>query len=144
MRPSIVTLAGKVLGLGTDIYKVGRFRAILERDGLDGTKIGRLCDRVLNSSHELPEFEKLRSAKDLDGCERLLAGSWSLKEAIYKSLDDEDQKLFAMNRWWKLNGDRGRPVIGGDYLAEKRSEEFKCSVSHDGEYMISTVIRQNK
>ncbi|GMG39437.1 unnamed protein product [Ambrosiozyma monospora] len=134
----------KILGIGTDIHKLTRFHAILTRNGpLASFKTTRFSQRVLNKSHELPKFLKFQEANDLESCAKLLSNSWCVKEAIYKCLDYSDQREFTMSDWFKINDPTGRPVIGNTiYFQSHPNEEILCSLSHDGDYIISSVLRQ--
>lgn len=133
----------KVISIGTDIHKLNRFLTILQRNGpLETYKTRRFSERILNPTHELPIFETFRLKDDIERCAQILSVSWCVKESIYKTLDDEDQKGFIMNQWYKVNDERGRPKIGCENY--KRKEEFLCSISHDGDLVSSFVLRQHK
>lgn len=133
----------RVLAIGTDIYRLGRFYNILQRNGpLAAFKTKRLCEKILNVEHEMPQFLSLQSKNDTKGCARLMAESWCAKEAVYKCLDSEEQRIFSMNQWWKYHDSNGRPKIGYENYSKDKNEQFLCTVSHDGDYMICTVLRQ--
>lgn len=132
-----------VLRIGTDLHKLGRFTKILKRNGpLNSYKTRRFSERILHPLEELPKFEENLAINNIEKCSQILSGAWCMKEAIYKTLDDADQTNFIMNEWYKGNDSRGRPFIGNDrYLKEHLKEDFQCSVSHDGEYISSVVLR---
>lgn len=132
----------RVLAVGTDLHSMLRFRGILERGGLNGFKSKRFGQRVLHPEHELPMFQKAVERADLEACNRILSVSWCVKEAIYKTLDPADQKTFQMARWYKVNDENGRPLVGVEGYA--RNEEFLCSITHDAHLVSAFVLRQTK
>ncbi len=138
----------KVISIGTDIHLLGRFKNILLRNGsLAEFKTRRLCQKILNEKYELPVFKMYMDKNDIDSCSEIIAGAWCVKEAIYKCLDHQDQVTFSMAQWWKSHDANGKPVIGNEnyFKGENgKAEEFLCTVSHDGSYIISTVLRQKK
>lgn len=135
-----------VISIGTDLHKVNRFLDILKRNGpLTTYKTKRFSERILNPQHELPLFEKYTKLNDVDNCSKILSVSWCVKEAIYKTLDDYDQTNFRMNEWHKTNDARGRPIIGNEIYSKLHpNENFLCSLSHDGDFISSFVIRQKE
>ncbi len=136
----------RVLKIGTDLHKRTRFTTIITKSGgLNTYKTKRLSQRILNPYNELPTFNHLLQSNELEKCSTILSSSWCVKESIYKTLDVLDQRNFKMSDWYKFNDADGRPLIGNDsYFAEKQNEEFLLSLSHDGDYIISTVLRQKK
>lgn len=123
---------------------MSRFLGILKRNGpLTTYKTQRFSERILNPLFELPRFRENLSKNNIEECARILSISWCIKEAIYKTLDDEDQRNFIMKDWYKRNDERGRPVIGNvEYSKRKKDEKFLCSISHDGDLVNSFVLRQ--
>lgn len=133
----------RVISIGTDIHQFGRFLSILNRNGpLTAYKTQRFSERILNPVYELPKFEKYRQQNNIAECSRILSISWCVKEAIYKTLDDVDQSNFIMSHWYKINDQRGRPIIGNSNTTLK--DDFLCSVSHDGDLVTAFVLRQEK
>lgn len=134
----------EIISIGTDIHKMSRFLHILKRNGpLTVFKTKRFSERILNAKHELPKFNKYLSMNNTEECARILSVSWSVKEAIYKTLDDEDQRDFRMKDWYKINDERGRPLIYNPiYDALRKKEAFLCSISHDGDLVSSFVLRK--
>lgn len=92
----------------------------------------RLCQRILHP-RELAKFRDLRS----EAAARYLAGSWAAKEAVFKTLDESDQKTFEFNKWYKYSVGK-KPSIGTDGA----KDVFLLSVSHDNDMLIATVLRQ--
>ncbi|KAG7696325.1 hypothetical protein KL930_003351 [Ogataea haglerorum] len=128
-----------VIAVGTDLHRIGRFAAILARHGLASPHVHRLAARVLHPDRELPGFVRACQQSQLDKCTRALAHSWCVKEALYKTLDTPDQATFAMRHWYKYNHANGRPHVASDSYA--RHERFLVSLSHDGDYVSSVVVR---
>lgn len=87
--------------------------------------------------HEVPHFEKLH-ASDAYKSVVYLAGSWAVKEAIYKTLSNSEQEKFQFSRWYRKYGDRGQPIIGSD---DHHNDNFMASISHDGGMLIASVLR---
>ncbi|AOA61806.1 Phosphopantetheine:protein transferase [Komagataella phaffii CBS 7435] len=135
-----------VLGIGTDLIRKTRFETILTKHNypnVTSSHVVRLAKRILHPEREYPLF--LKSSKDCDKsqCVQLLAGSWCVKEALFKSLSYSDQQLFSFKDWFKLNDPKGRPfIMNQDYFTKHPNEEFLVSITHDGDYIASTVIRQ--
>lgn len=130
----------RVLAIGTDLHNMLRFRDILKGGGLNGFKTRRFGQRVLHPDHELPIFLKAIEKNDLELCNRILSVSWCVKEAIYKTLDPEDQKEFKMAQWYKINDFNGRPIIANSNY--HKNEEFLCSITHDSDLVSAFVLRQ--
>mgnify|MGYP003363050452 FL=1 len=139
-------MTSKVVAIGSDLHLLGRFKNILRRNGpLTEFKTKRLCQRILNEKHELPLFQKYMRKNDIDSCSNVMAGAWCVKEAIYKCLDSQDQKTFRMAQWWKSHDVNGKPIIKNEnyFKTDKgKAEEFFCTISHDGNYIFSIVLRQ--
>ncbi|CAK7892654.1 hypothetical protein CAAN1_01S11056 [[Candida] anglica] len=131
-----------VLGLGIDIVQISRFSSLLSKgDGLQSSYTRRFAQRVLHSKRELPEFEALILKGDIEPCVRYLSGSWAAKEAVFKTLDLEDQKSFQFKDWYRFK-QNSKPFIQSDIYSKQKSEEFLHSSSHDGGVLIATVLRQ--
>lgn len=130
-----------VLGLGVDVVAMARFQRLLQRKNGGARFVDRLSRRILHPVHELPVFAEHYRNNDERRCVALLAGSWGAKEALFKSLDREDQRKFLFNRWYRYYSEEGRPHIKGDGYT-RTNEEFLLSVSHDGGVVFATVLRQ--
>ncbi|ODV95247.1 hypothetical protein PACTADRAFT_49995 [Pachysolen tannophilus NRRL Y-2460] len=90
-------------------------------------------------------IEQMREDTNFKHCVSLLSTSWCLKEALYKVLDPNFQKSgFNFKDWYKINDlDTGKPIlIGETYTSKHANEEFLISLSHDGDYVYSVVLRQ--
>lgn len=110
--------------IGVDIVRVSRFERMLARGGGFGA---RLRDRVLH-----PREHGFTGAQ-------AVAGLWALKEAVFKTLDTADQRRFRFNAWYKCY-DKGKPGIRSDEYG--KDDVFLASVSHDGDVLVATVLRQ--
>lgn len=129
-----------ILGIGCDLLKISRIERIVRRQGLNGKTLDRFARRILHPvEHE--QFVALRRGDDIAGIVKLLSGSWCCKEAIFKSLDPVSQSTFRFNRWCKSNDEFGRPMISCDDV--NNTHQFLVSVSHDGDMIMSTVLRQS-
>ncbi|ODQ82621.1 hypothetical protein BABINDRAFT_159173 [Babjeviella inositovora NRRL Y-12698] len=132
---------GRVIGIGTDLLRIGRFHELIVRHGISSAYVTRLATRILHGTRELPHFQKFQAGQNVAECTRLLSGSWAAKEAVYKTLDSEDQKGFSFKKWYKYSNVQGKPFIQGTEYA-KPNEEFLLSMSHDSDFLIATVLRQ--
>lgn len=119
-----------VVGLGVDIVRISRIARVLSRES---TKT-RFLKRVLHPS-ELDTFSTLHP----DRGAQYVAGSWAAKEAVFKTLDAGDQKTFQFKNWYRFSREK-RPFIGCDSVDPL--EEFHLSISHDGDLLVATVLRQ--
>ncbi|CAH6718291.1 mitochondrial holo-[acyl-carrier-protein] synthase [[Candida] jaroonii] len=130
------------LGIGVDILKISRFDKMINKPGrgLDSLFVEKLGSRILHPIHELPVFKSLLKTQDSSKVTKYLAGNWAMKEAIYKTLDESDQKFFQFNQWFKLYNERGKPDISNDDY--HKPEEFLLSISHDEDVLVATVLRQ--
>ncbi|CAI5757286.1 unnamed protein product [Candida verbasci] len=120
------------IGIGIDIINITRFERLLEKGG---TFTNRLSKRILHPN-ELLKFNKLNGKRKIE----FITGSWASKEALFKTLDIEDQKQFNFNQWYRSYNNHGKPFIWND--AYFKNEEFHLSLSHDSSFIIATVLRQ--
>lgn len=133
----------RIIGIGTDVHHFSRVQNILKRNGqLAAFKTKRFTERILNPTYELPLFHQYAQKNNIEECSRILSTAWCVKEAIYKTLNDAEQASFSMNCWYKINDERGRPVIGN--TLSMMNDEFLCSISHDGDLITAFVLRQRK
>lgn len=129
---------GYVLGIGVDILRMSRFEHILLNR--NNQYIMRLSKRILHKEKELPKFQQLLQEKKIDQCVKYISGSWASKEAVFKTLELQDQKLFAFKDWYRYYNESGKPHIRNDKYGN--SEQFLLSLSHDGDILIANVLRQ--
>lgn len=129
-----------VRGIGVDIVKVSRFHRILNTFTGRNKTIERFGTKVLHPVHEQPQFMQYVRQSDVCSSARLLSGSWCVKEAVFKSLSPAEQARFRFRDWYKINDADGRPVVRNDTYSPQ--DEFLVSVSHDGDYVVSYVLRQ--
>ncbi|KAI1792860.1 4'-phosphopantetheinyl transferase [Ganoderma leucocontextum] len=123
-----------ILGIGVDILHVPRIARLL-----DGHTAGRFARRIL-SEKELPVWNAIPHA-DHARRARYLAVRWSIKEAAYKA-------VFPFRPTWKnftyhsLSADGQRkPWLEYHSGASGQSlGEIHASVSHDSDYVFTTVL----
>lgn len=131
------------IALGVDVIRISRFGDMIHKRGIDSLFVDKLSSRILHNTHELPAFRGLIGKNDFSGSIRYLAGNWAMKEAIYKTLDPEDQGQFLFNQWFKLYDERGKPTISNEeYHKQRKEEEFLLSISHDEDVLMASVLRQ--
>lgn len=119
-----------VLGIGNDILVTSRIYGIISKNP---RRFERFARKILH----VKEQAGLKT-NDLGSASRLLASTWTAKEALFKSLDVEDQKKFQFNQWYRCVEDGKRVLKSDDYY---KRDEFLVSVSHDGDYTSAFVVR---
>ncbi|ODQ67182.1 hypothetical protein NADFUDRAFT_49622 [Nadsonia fulvescens var. elongata DSM 6958] len=147
------------LGHGVDILRNARIRRILASKYCD-----RFVKRILHPQHELPQFQQMAMQTSkipsfsevcnsidqssstvslLDRKCRLLSSTFAAKEALFKSLDAEDQQTFTFKDWYRVSnsGVAASRVLLNPKYSKINGERFIWSISHDGEYTIGSVIR---
>ncbi|GJE84600.1 4'-phosphopantetheinyl transferase [Phanerochaete sordida] len=120
-----------ILGIGVDVVHVPRIAALIRRRGTEP-----LAARIL-SPRELDDW---RAVRDLSAQTRFLAVRWSVKEAAYKALFPVDRptwKEFSVSR---LQGNKPTLLYKPTRHSAASQAIFHCSVSHDGDYVFSTVL----
>lgn len=126
-----------------------------ERPKFD-TFISLLKDNNSSTQHDLEKEQALQRAA------KYLATTWACKEALYKSLDFKDQKSCRFNKWHKtyqyspseqqkhietpetlIESRFKKPTLYNEqYFKNHANEAFLLSISHDGDYVTATVLRQ--
>lgn len=101
------------MNIGIDIVKISRFE----------NKDIHFIKRVLTEK-ELLIYNNLLEEKKT----QYLASRWASKEAIYKANHDEHYLSYSI-----LNKENGEPYVDDH-------EEIKISISHDGEYVIASIL----
>ncbi|KAI5955491.1 hypothetical protein KGF57_003623 [Candida theae] len=127
--------AGLVVAIGVDIIKTSRFEKLLRTKTTSFAE--RLSKRILHHTHELPKFNEMDAGRQV----QFMAGSWAAKEALFKTLHQEEQDVFNFNEWYRYNNSSGKPFISNDKY-DYNNEEFHLSISHDDSLVIATVLRQ--
>lgn len=118
-----------VKGIGVDLVKVARITRILE-----GPRKDRFLRRVLHEN----EAATVRKMGDFRKMLEFVAGSWAAKEAVYKSLDSQQQRQFQFHQWYRyLEG--GKPQIAHELT--KGNNQFLLSISHDDGHLVAMVLR---
>lgn len=116
-----------VVGLGVDITRVLRFSRLLSRPDS-----ARFLQRVLHPT-ENDKFNRL----ELSSRPQFVAGCWAAKEAVFKTLDAEDQKVFLFNLWSRRTVGQKPEIVNDAHL-----DKFLLSISHDDDILVATVLRQ--
>lgn len=119
-----------VLGIGHDILVTSRILNIISKSP---RRFDSFSQRILHPT------ERCKLSQDPQVACRLLASTWAAKEALYKSLDQEDQKIFQFKHWYRTVQDGKRILKNNSY---KKEDEFLVSISHDGDYTSAFVIRK--
>ncbi|AOW01776.1 4'-phosphopantetheinyl transferase superfamily, partial [Yarrowia lipolytica] len=119
--------------IGVDILRTARIGHILA-----GKTRERFVRKILHPS------EITRMTKYPDHVQ-FVASTFSTKEALFKTLDRQDQKLFEFKEWCRgVDEVTGRRLISNPGYRLMDHEEFVVSVSHDGDYTIANVLRKKK
>ncbi|KAK9390830.1 4'-phosphopantetheinyl transferase superfamily [Lipomyces mesembrius] len=129
LNASIATICG----LGIDLVYVPRITALLSRKPVYLAKFTR---RILHDA------EYNRAASMIESRERhdlFIARCWSIKEALFKSLDKSRQSCFQMREWNTIDPGSSKPTVSCEAIS--KDEDFFVSVTHDGEYLLAAVIR---
>ncbi|OBA20872.1 4'-phosphopantetheinyl transferase [Metschnikowia bicuspidata var. bicuspidata NRRL YB-4993] len=117
-----------IKAIGVDLVKVLRISRILQ-----GPRRARFLQRVLHDA-ELTALRKMQSPQK---ALQYVAGSWAAKEAVFKTLDEREQRQFVF-REWRRHHEAGRPGIG---RGPSDSGRFLLSISHDGDHLVAMVVR---
>lgn len=112
-----------VVAIGVDICRVSRFERLLAKGDPFVTK---LSHRILHQREQ-----GLTTPKQF-------AGAWAVKEAVFKTLTRDEQLAFRFNEWYRFYLEGGKPGVAGDGV----DDTFMVSISHDGDYLVATVLRQ--
>ena len=110
----------KIIGIGTDIVEIGRFR---EKPYLENK---RFYKKIFLDS-EIKYCLKFKSSAEH------FAGKFAIKEAVKKSLDKNIDFLNIETYHIKL-----KPNV--KLNIKKNCYEFMCSISHEKQYAIGFVI----
>lgn len=116
-----------VVGLGVDITRILRFSRLLSRPNS-----ARFLQRILHPT-ENDKFNRL----ELSSRPQFVAGCWAAKEAVFKTLDAEDQKVFLFNLWSRRTVGQKPEIVNDAHL-----DKFLLSISHDDDILVATVLRQ--
>lgn len=151
----------RVLGIGTDIVYIPRFRELLLKYG-DSPTFNRITSKFMNMEEQrhLYGLYKVNKPNSLNSSARYMAGIWAAKESSYKALScfipfDElpPARVIYSGLLRKNNESNGRPIITysnkfesqfpeysevyNKYIGNKVS--FLTSISHDTDYLVSFV-----
>lgn len=121
--------------IGVDILKTARIGQILS-----GSRRDRFVRKILHPS----EITKLATYPEPEH-EQFVASTFSVKEALFKTLDRQDQRLFEFKDWYRsMDSETGRRHVENAGYRFAKTEDFVVSVSHDGDYTIANVLRRDK
>lgn len=119
--------------IGVDILRTARIGQILA---------GKTRDRFVRKILHPSEISRMTQAPDHV---QFVASTFSVKEALFKTLDRQDQKLFEFKEWSRDVDDvTGRRLITNPGYRLMTHEEFVVSVSHDGDYTVANVLRRRR
>ncbi|KAI0092835.1 4'-phosphopantetheinyl transferase [Irpex rosettiformis] len=125
-----------MLGIGVDVVNLPRIAALVKRRTAQ-----KLASRIL-SANEWEDWLKISHADPAQQV-RFLAVRWSLKEAAYKAMFPHVQPTWKELTYSKLNAERLlKPAL--EYtpfqVTQNKIGRIHCSVSHDGEYVFTSVL----
>ncbi|GMM50021.1 hypothetical protein DASB73_009790 [Starmerella bacillaris] len=134
-----------VLGVGVDVVRTSRFAEILKRSP---TILDRISKRILHPV-EHTNYQSSSQARQL----QILASTWAVKEATFKSLSIGDQRRFKFAEWRRVNRLHGYEMIQTILQPQEndkpsvikeviREDRILVSTSHDGDYTIANALRQ--
>lgn len=123
-----------IVGIGTDIVRIARFEAMLDRYGL------RVADRILNAQ-ELQEFSTVARPA------RFLAKRFAVKEAVAKAFGTGFRDGLSLRHIGLRHDDLGRPWLVFAERAEEIRKQLHVSASHvsiadEQDYAIAFVTLQ--
>ncbi|RDX53199.1 4'-phosphopantetheinyl transferase [Lentinus brumalis] len=123
-----------ILGVGVDVLHVSRiFRLLESRSG------SRFARRVLSDQEHviwdgIPASDSARRT-------RFLAVRWSVKEAAYKAVFPVVRPTWKDFTFHSLSADGTRkPLLEHHLQGDKLLGRLHASVSHDGDYVFTTVL----
>jgi holo-[acyl-carrier protein] synthase len=118
-----------IIGTGIDIVDLRRFQS------MSSDRLYRLAKRILTED-ELTEYHSLVEVKKF----LYIAKIWSIKESIGKAFGTG----IAGDVVWKnikiTKTKLGQPVVNFRERLARRSVNCHVSVSHDGDYLVSTAV----
>lgn len=128
-----------IIGVGLDILYLPRLIALVKRRGVNG-----LARRILTQD----EVDAFEATADVDGAQgamvRYLAVRWTAKEAAYKALHAHRETTWKDVEIVKREQTGTRPLLQWtDPSPADAAVKLHLSVSHDGEYVASTVIAES-
>ncbi|SCU82665.1 LADA_0C07140g1_1 [Lachancea dasiensis] len=153
-------LSNVVLGIGTDVVYLPRFKNLISKYGSseDGKRLHRLLGKFMHN-RELSEFQELvNGGKYGLPLVHYIAGIWATKEAVYKALASRQvacamppaQTIYT-KLLYKTNDAKGVPRIEIDHSLTVQypkfiqdsilNTKFLVSLSHDEDYLVSYVCQ---
>jgi len=128
-----------ILGIGVDVVHIPRIASLIRR-----RTAGKLATRIL-STQEIIRW-KLISATQTEAKQvQFLAVRWALKEAAYKALFPLRHPTWKELTYHPLDSvSKRKPYL--EYHPTARDDDDRIhlhsSVSHDGEYVFTTVVAE--
>jgi len=122
-----------IVGIGIDLVMIPRIKKLLEKWG------NRFKERVFSA-------DEVRYSESHIRCEQHFAGSFAVKEALFKALGKGHIRFLDIEV--RRDG-YGKPYINLYGRAKAEAEEMgisgiHTSISHDGEYSVAVVILEKK
>ncbi|PPQ79572.1 hypothetical protein CVT25_003454 [Psilocybe cyanescens] len=124
-----------ILGIGVDLVHVPRIASIMAR-----SRTERFASRIL-SHYELAEWQSLGTTS-IPHRVRFLAVRWSVKESTYKAMYPVIRPSWKEISYHGLSTQGQKPSISYHPFLPKNQGKIgrmHVSVSHDGDYVYSTV-----
>jgi len=105
------------------------------KTGIDIVKIERIKELVKDTKFVERVFSETELAKEKI---ESLAGIFALKEAFFKATQIKIKKW---NEVVVKNKENGKPyLVFDDNLVEFKIKSIDCSIAHDGDYSIASVV----
>ena len=123
-----------ILGIGTDLARIERFRKFLQPDN-------KLLERIFSDDERCYALEKKDPAPHL-------AARFAAKEAFLKALGTGLRDGLTWQQVVVVRDELGCPSLrlsdrAAEMLAERGAVTTHLSYSHDGDYAVATVILES-
>ena len=107
--------------------------------GVDIVKIERIV--AVAGSNRIFSDREIQYAEKFKNKLEHYAGFYACKEALFKALQDEEQKKVKFNEISVEHNDNGRPFVCllGQTKKTLEGKDFEVSISHDGDYAIAII-----
>ncbi|TFL05671.1 4'-phosphopantetheinyl transferase superfamily [Pterulicium gracile] len=124
-----------ILGIGVDLVHLARIAKMVA-----GRHGRRFPARIL-SSEEVKEFDFLGGG--VDRRMRYLAVRWAVKEAAYKALYPTIRPSWKdLSLLRRASDAKPRLELDSGLLPEASTVDLQVSISHDGDYVVASVLAQ--
>jgi len=123
-----------VVGIGTDLARIARFRKFLEPDN-------KVLERIFSEDERAYALTKKDPAPHL-------AARFAAKEAFLKALGTGLRDGLSWQQVLILRDELGCPSLqlsgrAAEMLAERNVRSTHLSYSHDGDYAVATVVLES-